>query len=300
MSYSLTLVSDTKNITQPLIRIVHMNAISINEWEFRQLSQMAKENFGLFMGPDKIGLIRSRLTPEMKKLGFARVKDYLQHLNRDSNKRDLATFASRLTSPSTFFFQENDQYDFLSNTAFPERFHSPLSTTNSHLNIWSAGCSTGEEPFSLSVLLHDLHKQYSPAFPIKILATDIETSTLQQAYLGVFSEKQLEKLPAESLNDYFDEEKNGRHKAHQKLRSTIHFTRYNLVREEMTFKQNFFVVFCRNVMIYFDRPTIQRLINQFYNVIEEGGYLLIGLDESLNMIDNPFKQIAPSIYQKVS
>jgi chemotaxis protein methyltransferase CheR len=198
----------------------------------------------------------------------------------------------------TSFFREPKHFAFLEEKALPTVADNGGSR-NRQLNIWSAGCSSGEEPYTLSICLHEFAEN-RPGLNFKILATDISTRMLTTAGNGVYQDSQVQSIASGVLRKYFQRGQ-GKWAGHYRLkpfvRKSIEFMRLNLM-EPFPFGSKFQIIFCRNVMIYFDKQTQGRLVNKYYDCLEPGGFLFIGHSESLMGTEHRFKYVQPTIYQK--
>ena len=168
-----------------------------------------------------------------------------------------------------------------------------------NIRIWSAGCSSGEEPYTIAMLLADQLEMETPGWDIGILATDISTSVLEKAHAGIYSDIQLEQLPEVYRRRYFRQEGEGLLGIATSIKNMVMFRRLNLMNEDYPFKGRFQIIFCRNVMIYFDEPVRNGLLARFHRYLEPNGYLLIGHSESINRENKYFRFVKPAIYQKV-
>jgi chemotaxis protein methyltransferase CheR len=208
------------------------------------------------------------------------------------------SLANRLTTNYSYFYRESEQLEFFFKEALPKKNAQTIRPGNSTLNIWSAGCASGEEPYSIAMLLNEYFNSTFVQWDMGILATDLDTVILQEAHKGVYKEDRLTRLPPNLKLKYFRPDKKGHWVIDDVLKNMIHFTRYNLIRDQFSFKNKFYTIFCRNVMIYFDQDTINALVERFYHVLEDSGYLIIGQTESLDKSKTDLHYVAPSIYQK--
>jgi chemotaxis protein methyltransferase CheR len=230
----------------------------------------------------------------MRALSMDGFSDYIEFVKE--NPEEFTRMVDSLSTNFTTFFREPGHFEFLKQEILP-RFK---SERKSRIRLWSAGCSSGEEPYSIAMLL----RECIPDLDIrdcKILATDISTRMLQIAARGEYSGERLAGVPAHVRARYFDKNeqrgKSASYRAGAALRRTIAFRYLNLM-EPWPIKRTFDVIFCRNVMIYFDRPTQQRLINRFYEALEPGGIFLIGHSESMVGISHNFQYVESATYRK--
>jgi chemotaxis protein methyltransferase CheR len=239
----------------------------------------------------------------LRALGLETFSSYYDILTGDSEKakEELTHFVNGITTNKTDFYREPYQFEFLKNVALKEKCDRSFGSQDRELRIWSAGCSTGEEPYTLSIILNEYFRDI-PSMNVKILATDLDTDVLSRAKRGVYSEQAIKPIPRECLIRYFKRGigvNEGSYMAKQNLKNMITFAKHNLVKSPMRVKKPFDMVFCRNVLIYFDGPTTDDIIfKQFYNVLKPGGYLFLGHSEALPLNNHCFKRVANSVYQK--
>ncbi|MBN2123394.1 MAG: protein-glutamate O-methyltransferase CheR [Deltaproteobacteria bacterium] len=245
--------------------------------QFKKLSDLVYHECGINLHAGKEQLLQARLSKRLRKTGIKTIKEYLHFLETD--ERELIHFLDAVSTNHTFFFRESHHFEVLN---------------PSHLHIWCAACSSGEEPFSVAI--YCLEKGFRPS----ILATDISTNVLKIAERGIYSLEKAKTLPQPVLRKYFQK---GRGKWEDNIRikdgirGMITFRRFNLVTDP-PLNQEFDVIFCRNVLIYFDNIVKEKVINRLFHQLKQGGYLIIGGAESLNSIRHPYKYVRPSIYRK--
>ena len=273
--------------------------MKISEREFQFLTKLAHEKFGIDLGPEKRTLVVNRLQPLIAELGLDNFQDYYQYLIKDTTGQAIIDFVNRLTTNYSYFFREHEHFDFLRNEALVNRTLQQNESHSSDVRIWSAGCSTGEEPYSLAMLLSDYEHSQKTSDRFKILATDVDTRVLHDAYCGTYIKDRVKNVPPMFRMKYFIQGAGGKLQVAPEIKSRIHFSYFNLIRSSYNFKGKFFAIFCRNVMIYFNRSTVKTLIERFYEYTEAGGYLFIGLTESLDRTTCPFRYVAPSVYRKI-
>ena len=273
--------------------------LEISERDYNDLSALIYEKCGIYLHQGKRELLRARLSKVLRKYQFKSVREYYKHLMNDQSGKELIPLLDSISTNLTFFFREPKHFDFLSQTAIPKLVHGGLNGAKKRVNIWCAGCSSGEEAYSIAITL--LERLPEPKLrEISILATDISTRMLSAAVQGVYGEEKVEKIPLEWKRRYFQKGvKNweGYYRVKNAVKEVIEFRRMNLI-EPFRFESTFEIIFCRNVMIYFDKPTQEKLVNRFYEVLSKEGYLLIGHSESLTGIRHPFHYVQPSIYAK--
>lgn len=271
--------------------------ISINDSDFIKLTQFIKENYGINL-IRKRTLIEGRLSNIILEKGFKSFSEYLDYVFNDKTGDEMVILINRLTTNHTYFMREAKHFDYMRNTVLP---YLSKSVKDHDLRIWSAGCSTGEEPYTLEMILHDYFDSDSIPWDTQILATDISNRALNIARRGIYSAEAIKDVPAVWKLNYFEKaDADGKsYRVREKIRKDVIFREFNLMTKDYPFKRKFHVIFCRNVMIYFDQPTKEALINRFYEITEPGGYLFIGHSESVNREASKYKYVMPAVYRKV-
>lgn len=269
--------------------------ISINDRDFVKLTQFMKDNYGINL-TRKRTLIEGRLSNIILEKGFKSFTEYLDYVFNDKTGDEMVVLINRLTTNHTYFMREAKHFDFMRDTVLP---YLSESVKDHDLRIWSAGCSTGEEPYTLEMILHDFFDLDSIPWDTQILATDISNRALNIARRGIYSEEAIKDVPAVWKLNYFEKVDEKNYRVCEKIRKDVIFREFNLMTKEFPFKKKFHVIFCRNVMIYFDQPTKEELINRFFEFTEPGGYLFIGHSESVNREASKYKYVMPAVYRKV-
>jgi len=261
--------------------------------EFAKIRQLAYDTFGLDLRAGKETLVAARLGKQIRERGFRSFDEYYQHVVQDSTGEGLVRLIDCLTTNHTSFFREPAHFDFLRKTFLPEWKHRDT------IDLWSAACSTGEEPYSIAMCILD-ELGASAARKVRILATDISTRVLEAAEKGIYPAERLELVSAIQLRAYWLRGEGnwaGSYRVKKELREMIDFRRMNLLQPGAP-GGRYALIFCRNVMIYFDRPTQQRVVERLAQQLEPGGYLLTGHAESLSGIGHGLGYIQPAVYRK--
>ena len=267
--------------------------IYLTDEEFAAIMTHIKDNYGVNLSK-KRSLIEGRLSNHLTALGFDNYKDYFSYAMNDKTGDEMTVLISKLTTNHTYFMREGDHFDFYRETVLPW-IDKTLRTRDRR--IWSAGCSSGQEPYTLSIITLDYLGANAADWDSTILASDISNKVLLTAREGIYKKEELNGLSERWLKKYFTALDGDRHRVSDVLRSNVTFRNFNLL-SPFPFKKPFQVILCRNVMIYFDSPTKEQLIEKFYNALQPGGYLFIGLSESLSGLRHKFKPVRPSIYRK--
>lgn len=262
---------------------------------FKKFSRLVFENTGIFLKTEKKELLNARLGKRLRECNIDSFEAYYDYVQADTSGEELISLINSVSTNFTSFFRENSHFEYLSSTVLPEF----SKGGGSQLKVWSAACSSGEEPYTLAIVMSDYKKQ-DRSFSFAIQATDISTKVLGMAEMGVYADERVRTIPREMLKQYFQKGKGksaGFVKIKKPLRDAVSFQRFNLMAD-FSWREEFDVIFCRNVMIYFNRETQQNLVNKFSRCLKPGGYLFIGHSESLTSIDHPFKQVSTTAYKK--
>lgn len=269
--------------------------LTITQNDFLRLVNFIQKNYGINLSKKK-QLIESRLSNTISAMGFTDFSKYIDHLMNTKNPADIEIMLNKLTTNYTFFMREKIHFDYFRNTILP---YLVKTKKNKVFSIWSAGCSSGEEPFTISMILKDFLGSSASLWDTRVLATDISQNALSVAQKAEYEEEALKDIPSKWKTEYFTKIPNStKYAVAPKIKSNVIFKTFNLM-EPIRFKMPFDVIFCRNVMIYFDQPTKDALVQRFYNATNKGGYLLIGHSETLNKEITPYQYIMPATYRKV-
>lgn len=274
------------------------NHFELTDREFKQFRDLIYEITAINMGESKRQLIYRRLVGRLKDLRMQTFSEYLERL-KSGDEAEMELFTNSITTNLTSFFREQHHFDYLSETILPEVLRCKRRTQKK-LRIWSAGCSTGEEPYSIAITLRDSIPDIC-SWDAKLLCTDIDSDVLNKARSGVYPEERIEKVSAEIKKRWFQHsEQDGQAvvRVNRRLQEIITFKQLNLMHE-WPMKGPFDVIFCRNVVIYFDKKTQRGLIDRYANLLDEGGYLILGHSESLHEVTDRFELIGKTIYKKI-
>jgi len=270
--------------------------ITITEKEFAQLSGYIKGNYGINLKEEKKMLVIGRLHNELAEHNFESFSQYYQYIISDKSGRAVSTLVNKITTNHTYFMRENNHFDYLRERILP---YLKDTVKDRDLRIWSAGCSSGEEAYTIAMILNDFFQREKLWWDKKLLATDISDKVLDIARKGVYHKDQIAPLPDKWKNDYIKKYNEESFIFLDKIKNEIIYRKFNLMENVFPFKKKFHVIFCRNVMIYFDNNTKRELVRKFYDNMDCGGYLFIGHSESLNGENMGFKYVMPSVYRKV-
>lgn len=266
-------------------------AVLLSDKQFKRISELAYTYSGIKLGSGKEELVKSRLVKRLRALSLTNFDDYIDYVENDRTFQELPQMIYELTTNKTSFFRELPHFDYLRQSILP-------TLRNKRIRIWSAGCSSGEEPYTIAIVLREELPEIDRC-DVAILATDLSKKVLSKAKSGIYDEMVIKDLPNNYLK-YFDVEKTGSGKRYQvrdNIKKLIKIAQLNLM-EEWPMKSTFNLIFCRNVMIYFDKETQNRLVNRFWEYLDSGGHLFVGHSESLTGLSHKFKFIQPATYMK--
>jgi chemotaxis protein methyltransferase CheR len=270
--------------------------LTITDTEFYRLADFIKFNYGINLSEKKKALVVGRLQNLLVEKGFSSFSQYINYVMDDKTGEAVRTLISKITTNHTYFMRESEHFNYFKSNVLPYWCEQLKGTKD--LRIWSAGCSSGEEPYTLAMTIADYFGSEKVLWDTRILATDISTKVLEQAKRGVYSTESLQGLPDAWKSKYFTKLNEEKSAISDNIKNEVVFRIFNLMNTNLPFKRKFHVIFCRNVMIYFDAATKRDLVNRFYEHTEKGGYLFIGHSESLNREETKYKYIMPAVYRK--
>lgn len=273
-------------------------SIELTEGEFQKISRLVYDQCGIHLSDGKKELVKARLGKRIRNGPFKSFHDYYQHVLKDSSGEELIHLLDSIATNYTFFFREQKHFDCLRSEIVPELI-GRKKDRGRRLRFWSAACSSGEEPYSIAMTVLDA-LEHSFVWNVSVLGTDISTKALKVAASGIFSKDRIQSINPSLTQKFFlkgENEWKDYVKVKNEVRKLIRLRRLNLM-EPFSFSERFDCIFCRNVMIYFDKKTQADLVNRLYGCLEDGGFLLIGHSESLTGIEHPFRYVRPSIYKK--
>ena len=267
------------------------SALVISDNDFIRLVKFVQGNYGIDLSQKK-QLITGRLSAPLKQRGYTSFTDFVNHILQTKDNDLITLLLDKLTTNYTFFMREKEHLDLFCQKIIPDivQRHQKDKT----LAIWSAGCSTGEEPYNITMFLFDYLGTQASQWDTRLLATDISNRAMTAAKKGVYELP--DTIPADWKKKYFVAQPGGQYQVTKQVRDNVIYQPFNLM-DPIKFRRKFDVIFCRNVMIYFDQPTKDALVRRFYDATVPGGYLLISKSENLSA-DNPYRRLAPSTFQK--
>lgn len=275
------------------------NKLKINDAEQRLISTLVYEKFGIVLDDKKKTLIIGRLQKTLADKGFKSFKSYYDAVLKDESGKELLDLVDKLSTNYTYFFRELEHLNFLKTVVLPEFYPKIVNGAVQDMRIWSAAASYGAEVYSIKMIVDDFNEAKSVKIIPRYLATDISTSALNKAVKAVYDSEMVVRTPKNYFYRYFEKVDRTTWKLKDSFKKGILFKRLNLIDDRFPFRNKFSVVFCKNVMIYFDEQTKERLVRRIYDVLEPGGYFFVGLSESLGTKQRLFKYVKPSVYKKM-
>jgi chemotaxis protein methyltransferase CheR len=269
----------------------------LNDTDYRRLAALVYAKSGIYLHDGKRNLVRSRLGKRLRALGVKDYEAYYNYLKTKDDGTELVKMLDAITTNQTAFFRERHHFDFMEKALFPKM--ESASEDKIRIRIWSAGCSTGEEPYSIAISILEFFLK-DERLDAKILATDISSKVLENARAGVYSADRLREMPVTTQRRYFQKgfgKQEGFFKVKENVRQMVVFRNHSLMNR-INFGRGLDAIFCRNVMIYFDKRTQNNLVRIFYEYLKPGGYLFVGHSESLAGVTHSFEYVKPSIYLK--
>ncbi len=265
--------------------------VTLSNDELKLIGDLVYAKFGIILNEKKKSLVSGRLQKVLKEKKYTSFREYYEEIISDKTGKALLELVDKLSTNHTYFFRENNHFEFLKEEILPQFIN------EKEIRIWSAASSSGEEVYTIKMVLEEFFK----AAPVRrlLLGTDISTTVLKQASSGIYNADKVSVLPKSYLFEYFNKYDKDRYQVKDRFRDEILFRRLNLMSPSFPFKNKFDVIFCRNVMIYFDEKTKSELSKKFYNYLKPKGYLFIGMSETLGQDNHYFEYLKPSIYQKI-
>jgi chemotaxis protein methyltransferase CheR len=272
---------------------VDLISLQLNDRQFHQISRIVYEISGIDLHDGKQELVKARLLKRLRALRMRSFGSYMKYLENDRTGQELTAMVDVLTTNKTNFYREPEHLRYMCDTVIP-------AMGKANLTMWSAGCSSGEEPYSIAIALHE-------AIPgikgreVRILATDISDRMLARAKAAVYEEDAVRQIDPKLRQKYFTCVETRRPRQYQvvpDVRNMIHFAKLNLM-EQWPMAGPFDIIYCRNVMIYFDKQTQEQLVKRFWSLLRNDGYLFVGHSESLTFLAHDYRYIKPAVYRKI-
>lgn len=275
------------------------SAATLSNREFTRLSGFIYEQCGIKMPESKKTMLEGRLQKRLRTLGMRGFEEYNKFLfSPEGIRREVVQMIDLVTTNKTDFFREPEHFDYLTERVLPEWSQ---KHGGRRLTVWSAGCSTGQEPYTLAMVLSE-YAARQPGFDFQILATDISTRVLENAKNAIYAEELLSPVPQLMKKKYLLRSKDrssGLVRIVPELREKVHFRRLNFLEGDFGLREQLDIIFCRNVIIYFDRQTQERLLQRFYSHMRSGAHIFMGHSETLSGLDVPLASVYPTVYRKL-
>lgn len=266
----------------------------ITDEEFGRIVFYMKQHYGIDLSQKKV-IVNGRLENYIKKKGWNNFNDFMNVVENDKSGNEEKMLVNFLTTNHTYFMREFEHFDFFKGTVLP--WLKKKEEKNKDLRIWCGAASTGEEPYMIAMVLSDFFGLEKNQWDTRVLATDISTRALQQAMSGIYGTDQVNKMPEQWRRHFFKALPGGQFQVKDELKKEVIFRKFNLM-DPFPFKKKMHVIFLRNVMIYFDDPTKQEVVQKVYDALEPGGYFFIGTTETIDRGSTPFQIVQPSIFRK--
>jgi chemotaxis protein methyltransferase CheR len=275
-----------------------LNLIYINDKEFKQISELIYKQSGIKLSQQKKHLVVGRLQKNLKRYGFKNFSDYYDFIINETNGHELSSLINCISTNHTFFYREEKHFKYLEKMVLPQIKNEMKKNNSNDLRIWSAGCSSGEEAYMISIMLNEFFGKEMNLISTGVLGTDISQVVLETAKRGIYPDVKVANLPDAYKNKYFSKSKDDHYSVNSQVKNEVTFRRFNLMNETFPFKKPFQIIFCRNVMIYFDEITRIELIKKFHKFLVPGGYLFIGHSETIGREQKLFEYIQPAVYRR--
>ncbi len=269
--------------------------------EFQRLGKFIENEFGIKMPPSKKMMLQARLQNRLRELGLLSFKDYVNFIFSQDGKDEILRMIDEVTTNKTEFFREPEQFDFLYQFVLPELIKQKFGQKK-FITVWSAGCSTGEEPYSIAMVMSEFAERVEN-IDFAILGTDLSRKVLQDAKRAIYVKKQIEPIPLPLRRKYLLKSKTEKDELVRivpEIREKVKFRQHNLMSKSNFMNLSFDIIFCRNVIIYFDPERQKKLFHRLYMHLNSGGYLFLGHSETMINVGLPFEMVKPKIYRKFS
>lgn len=270
---------------------------------FDELTVFIHDQVGIKITPVKKVMLEGRLQKRLRKLGMRSFEEYCTFLfSEEGRNGELTNMIDEVTTNKTDFFREPAHFNYLTSRVLPTLLKSDRFTPSNKLTIWSAGCSSGEEPYTIAMVVQDFADTAGEeSLPFQIVATDISRRVLERGLKAIYEEDRVAPIPMDIKKKFLLRSKNpgeGLFRIAPEIRSRVSFRRLNFMDSDFGFREKIDIIFCRNVIIYFDKTVQERLLNKFCRCLKPNGYIFMGHSETLFGMDLPLQQVAPTVYRK--
>ncbi len=271
-------------------------AAQLSDSEFAKLSKFIYSEYGIKMPPEKRIMLQSRLQKRLRALKIYSFKEYIEYVFSKDGTNEVIHMMDVVSTNKTDFYREPAHFEYLRDTILPQ-----IYTERKSIKLWSAGCSSGPEVYTLAIELTEFGIK-NAGFDYSILGTDISTLMLKKAYAAIYPEDMVQMIPLDLKRKYLLKSKDKTKKlirVSQELRKKAKFQRVNFMDDSYPVNDQFDIIFCRNVLIYFDRDTQEKVINKLCRHLRQGGFFFLGHSESITNINVPLKQLKPTVYTRI-
>lgn len=281
--------------------LVNSSIKILEDEEFRKIASFVESKVGIKMPKSKKLMMQTRLHSRLKSLGLHNFSDYIEYVfsSEQTEKEEAVLLIDAITTNLTHFYREPNHFEYLLADVIPSLLNSGLS----NLNIWSAGCSSGEEPYTLAMEVEEYKMANSKSiFDYSILATDVSTKVLEKARNAVYSVESVKSIPVDIKNKYFEKNKESEKtefRIKPEFSQKVQFQRLNFMEDDFSVEKEMNIIFCRNVLMYFDKSTQEEVLKKFMKYLAKDGYLFLGHSETIYNMDLPLKTVAPTVFQKI-
>lgn len=281
--------------------LVNSSIKILEDIEFRKIATFVESEVGIKMPKSKKLMMQTRLQPRLKALNLNNFSDYLEYLfsSEQTKTEESIYLIDAITTNLTHFYREPNHFDYLTSDVIPTLINSGVN----NLNFWSAGCSSGEEAYTLSIVIEE-YKTANPdkIFDYSILATDVSTKVLEKARNAIYSVESVKSIPVDIKNKYFEKNKESEKtefRIKPEFSQKVQFQRLNFMEDDFSVEKEMNIIFCRNVLMYFDKSTQEEVLKKFMKYLAKDGYLFLGHSETIYNMDLPLKTVAPTVFQKI-
>jgi chemotaxis protein methyltransferase CheR len=275
----------------------------LSDADFKRLSEIVQARLGIRMPISKKIMVQSRLLRRLRALRIRSYRDYCNYLidSRDTQE-EMTRFLDLMTTNKTAFFREPEHFNFLTQDALPALYNSRFEVNRRHIAFWSAACSSGEEPYTIAIVIDHFISSQNIEWTYSVLGTDVSTVMLDRARKAIYNERDIDTVTFDLKKKYFLRSKDrskGTVRIVPELRSKVTFQPFNFVEDTFTVNRSVNVIFCRNALIYFERKRQEYIINRLCEYLKPQGYFIVGLSEALHGLDVPLKPAGRSIYVRI-
>ena len=288
--------SEQPNNLSDIIKNEMSALMQITDKEFNTIRSLVYSNFGINLTEQKKSLVVGRLQKLLKQMNFTSFQQYCDYLQKTPSA--LSELVNRISTNHTFFFREKEHFDFFIETVLPDIKTRHLKKGDKDIRLWCAAAATGEEPYTLMMLIIQAFNMDYRAWDVGLLATDISEKALNTAVKGVYPTERISLVPPALKKKFLRPHGEDMWEVSEELKKEIVYRRFNLMNKQLPFKKKMDTIFCRNVMIYFDKQTREALVDRLYDITVPGGYLFIGHSETLGRETSRWKYVMPAVYRK--